>query len=134
LLASCCRGGARGLFPRARPRAGAAAFGIQLAGALALPHFPEHSGWGEGLDKPASSNLVVQRKLADDHEELGELGVGGGVGGGGQGVVLKAKLEAAGGGGRRRCDQGAQAAAASRYEGAAERGARHWCRTCCRYR
>jgi hypothetical protein len=31
LFASCCRGGARGLFPRARPRACAAAFGIQLA-------------------------------------------------------------------------------------------------------
>ena len=59
---------------------------------LTLPHFPEHSGWGEGLDKLASSNLVVQRKLADDYEELGELGVGGGVGGGGQGVVLKVKL------------------------------------------
>jgi hypothetical protein len=55
---------------------------------LSRPHFPEHSGWAEGLSRLESSNLVVQRRLGDDYEDIGELGEGIG----GQGLVLKVRL------------------------------------------
>jgi serine/threonine protein kinase len=54
---------------------------------LAVPHFPEHSRWSEGLGRLASSNLVVERTLAGDYTDRMLL-----PGAGGQGVVLKVKL------------------------------------------
>jgi hypothetical protein len=62
---------------------------------LTVPHFPEHSGWSEGLGRLASSNLVVERTLAGDYTNRMPLGM---PGAGGQGVVLKVELLGEGGG------------------------------------